>query len=146
VDCGNGTVTDTATGLVWLKNADCFGEMDYMNANNAAAGLEHGECGLTDNSSPGDWRLPTRAEWEATVARSVELGCMLPSLTDTAGTGCYAAGTQPFTGVALEWYWSSSTATADFAPMHASSMVMDIGAVNNISKADSMLMFVWPVR
>ena len=23
VDCGNGTVTDTATGLIWLKNANC---------------------------------------------------------------------------------------------------------------------------
>jgi hypothetical protein len=24
VDCGNGTVTDNRTGLVWLKNADCL--------------------------------------------------------------------------------------------------------------------------
>ena len=25
VDCGNGTVTDTVTGLIWLKQSDCLG-------------------------------------------------------------------------------------------------------------------------
>ena len=25
VDCGNGTVTDTVTGLIWLQDADCLG-------------------------------------------------------------------------------------------------------------------------
>ncbi len=65
VDCDNGTVTDTATGAIWLKDVNCLGSLDYASANNAAAGLEHGECGLTDNSSPGDWRLPSRADLEA---------------------------------------------------------------------------------
>ena len=140
-------MTDTVTGLVWLKNANCFGQMDYASANNAAAGLEHGECGLTDNSSPGDWRLPTRAEWEATVARAVELGCTTPSLTDITGNDCYSNDPPPFTDVeTLFWHWSSSTATADIAPIHASTMVMYNGTVNYISKNDSTLMFVWPVR
>jgi hypothetical protein len=67
-DCGNGTVHDQATNLIWLKRANCFGPLDYAAANNAAAGLEDGECGLTDGSSPGDWRSPTREEWETTVA------------------------------------------------------------------------------
>jgi hypothetical protein len=65
VDCGNGTVTDTVTGLVWLKNANCFGEQTYAAASQAAAGLGAGQCGLTDGSSPGDWRLPTLVEWQA---------------------------------------------------------------------------------
>jgi hypothetical protein len=38
VDCGNGTVTDIVTGLIWLKTANCFGTRDWAAANNAAAG------------------------------------------------------------------------------------------------------------
>lgn len=103
VDCGNGTVTDTVTGLIWLKKADC-GYGDYASAVNFAASLQSGVCGLTDNSSPGDWRLPTKAEWEATEARAIALGCTSsgsggPALTNTPGTGCYNAGPQPFTNV-----------------------------------------------
>ena len=37
VDCGNGTVTDTVTGLIWLKQADCLGINDWAAANQAAA-------------------------------------------------------------------------------------------------------------
>jgi hypothetical protein len=56
VDCGNGTVTDTVTGLIWLQQSDCLGSAGYANANKAAAGLKDGDCGgtLTDGSSPGD--------------------------------------------------------------------------------------------
>ena len=76
MDCGNGTVTDTVTGLIWLKQADCLGVHDWAAANRAAAGLKDGDCGgLTDKSSPGDWRLPTKDEWSATIARAVALGC-----------------------------------------------------------------------
>jgi len=63
VDNGDGTVTDTNTGLVWLKDAYCFGlPGPYDNWNDAmalVAGLSDGQCGLADGSSPGDWRLPT---------------------------------------------------------------------------------------
>jgi hypothetical protein len=64
VDCGNGTVTDTVTGLIWLKNAGCLGFADWASANGLAATLANGQCGLTDNSSPGDWRLPNKDEWD----------------------------------------------------------------------------------
>ena len=96
VNCGNGTVHDTVTNLIWLKDANCFGQLDYAAGSDAVAGLQDGECGLTDGSSPGDWRLPTKEEWEATVARAIELGCtgdvLGPVLTNTAGTGCFSAG------------------------------------------------------
>jgi hypothetical protein len=35
VDCGNGTVTDQVTGLIWLKDAACLGFQDYDGANRA---------------------------------------------------------------------------------------------------------------
>ena len=59
VDCGNGTVTDTVTGLVWLKQSNCLSSADWEAAKKAVAGLKDGSCMLTDGSSPGDWRLPT---------------------------------------------------------------------------------------
>ena len=65
-DCGNGTVTDQLTGLIWTKNATCLGSGNWSNSSAAAAALMHGSCGLSDNSSPGDWRLPTIDEWTAT--------------------------------------------------------------------------------
>jgi hypothetical protein len=39
VNCGNGTVTDTVTGLIWLQRDRCFGQTTYPAANQAAAGL-----------------------------------------------------------------------------------------------------------
>jgi len=143
VDCGNGTVNDTVTNLIWLKNANCYGALNYAAANNAAAGLEDGECGLTDGSSPGDWRLPTKEEWETTLARAVELGCESPSLTDTPGTGCYSAGTQPFTGV-MTYSYSSSTSDAvnpDYAWYVDLSYGYLVGYYNKVIGNA-----VWPVR
>jgi hypothetical protein len=52
-DCGNGTVTDSVTGLTWLKDAACLGSAHWAAANQAAAALASGQCGLTDRSSPG---------------------------------------------------------------------------------------------
>src|SRR5215470_2110950 len=36
-DCGNGTVTDTATGLIWLKKVDCFSTSNWDDAKKATA-------------------------------------------------------------------------------------------------------------
>src|SRR5258705_6735407 len=66
VDCAttslgtsNGTVKDMQTGLIWLKNANCFGLTSWANANIKAGALANGQCGLADGSKVGDWRLPT---------------------------------------------------------------------------------------
>lgn len=145
VDCSNGTVNDTVTNLIWLENANCYGSLDYAAANNAAAGLEDGECGLTDGSSPGDWRLPTREEWEATVERAIALGCTdanAPTLTDTPGTACYSAGLQPFTDVQSYNYWSSTTRASDTSD--AWCMHLYNGGVYAYRRTNPG--YVWPVR
>lgn len=68
----NGTVTDTVTGLIWLQDAACLGSLNWAVANQAAAAADGAWGGeLTDGSRPGDWRLPTKGEWEATIARAV---------------------------------------------------------------------------
>ena len=119
VDCGNGTVTDTVTGIIWLKNVNCFGDLDWSSANAAAAALTTGECGLTDKSSAGDWRLPTRDELSATIAQALILGCRAPTFTNDAGTACYGDGsTSSFEGTGWQpgvitveklFFWSSSS-------------------------------------
>lgn len=91
VSCGNGTVTDTVTGLVWMQDWLC---LSYLSGESLSAvvdevgQLQDGTCQLSDNSKPGDWRLPTREDWEKTNKRANELGCEAPILTDRAGTGC----------------------------------------------------------
>jgi Protein of unknown function (DUF1566)/Carboxypeptidase regulatory-like domain len=64
LDNGNGTLTDTMTGLVWMKKADCI-EDNWAGAVAAVQGLASGTCGLTDGSKPGDWRMPNRKEMES---------------------------------------------------------------------------------
>ena len=68
VDNKDGTVVDNLTGLVWLKNANCFGKLDLKGAEQELRDLKDGDCGpnpdltLADGSSAGDWRLPTMGE------------------------------------------------------------------------------------
>jgi hypothetical protein len=144
-DCGNGTVHDQATNLIWLKRANCWNQqVDYATANNLAAGLNDGECDLTDGSSPGDWRLPTKEEWEAMVAEAVSQGCTGPALVNTPGTDCYDVGPQPFTHVQSSYlYWSSTAIDAN--PLNGWSVVMNSGDMWPIMRTNSVNL-VWPVR
>jgi len=66
-DNGDGTVNDNLTGLIWLKNANCFGAKNWTAALSDANNLSNGTCGLTDGSSAGDWRLPNRVELTSLV-------------------------------------------------------------------------------
>jgi hypothetical protein len=61
----NGTVYDSYTNLTWLKNANCFGVKSWSDATSATSvisTLKSGQCGLSDGSVAGNWRLPTTAE------------------------------------------------------------------------------------
>jgi len=62
VDNGDGTVTDSRTGLIWLKNANCYGKTDIDDVWDFVKGLADGECGLNDGSAAGTWRIPTLGE------------------------------------------------------------------------------------
>lgn len=58
----DGTLTDTSTGVVWLQNADCFDQQTWDQAVASVKSLKSGMCGLTDGSTTGQWRLPTKDE------------------------------------------------------------------------------------
>jgi hypothetical protein len=134
-----GVVTDTLTGLVWLKNANCaafFSDdftgqnaRNWSNALSAANALAGGYCGLTDGSSAGDWRLPSVRE----LLSLIDYGEWNPALPDG----------HPFSGVQLDNYWSSSTWTPNVT--YAWMVGLHRGHLYDGSKT-SLLLHVWPVR
>lgn len=143
-DNGNGTVRDNLTGLVWLKNVSCWGNLEWQTAmSNVAAlwaqpGSPETSCGLTDGSTAGQWRLPTVVE----IASLANFGYHHPALTNTAGTGHHTDG-DPFTGVQLErFYWTSTTNVEH--PSYAWAMDVTAGSLGHLDKFDSGR--VWPVR
>ena len=140
VGTSNGTVKDTQTGLIWLKNANCFGGQDWPNANIKAAQLSNGQCGLTDGSKAGDWRLPTQAEWTALVKASCFDGSNA-TLPNKSGAGCYATGPWA-TGVQANFYWSSSPA-ANLSTDAGYAYLFD-GSIFHQGRTFGS--FVWPVR
>lgn len=147
VDCGNGTVTDTQTGLLWLKDANCsvVSPQTWAAATDPAGTVAHlkdGDCELTDHSSAGNWRLPTKEEWEAIVKASCYPSPGGPTIPDKVGTGCYATGTQWASGVQSNHYWSSATYTDD--PSFAWDAHLHNGVVNHFDKTGTV--YVWPVR
>ena len=165
-DCGNGTVTDSATGLIWLKDANCatFGTIGFAAANAGAAQLESGQCGLTDGSAAGNWRLPTRAEWLATlqgpqglIGQFAATCNPAPALKANNGTTCFAATIQgsgaaqhAFMNVVTGGYWSSSTYELDAAYAYLADLsvtnVSDGNAAVPHFVANGLTLNVWPVR
>ena len=101
-DNGDGTFTDTLTGIIWLGIRDCFvdrdwlGSLEYANTLSANSDL----CpALSDGSEAGDWRLPNVKE--------------LYSLVDITADTALWGNRMPFSG---SWniapvgdYWSSSS-------------------------------------
>ena len=87
VDHGNGTVTDTVTGLMWTKDANPFGRLRWNDAMS--------RCSSFSISGIGGWRLPSKDELVA-LYHAIR-------------------GGPPFTGVDSSSYWSNTTSAADRA-------------------------------
>jgi hypothetical protein len=135
----DGTINDNLTGLIWLKDANCFEERTWDQALSDCNTLEEGNCGLTDGSNPGDWRLPNLLELES--LRNIIY--YKPCLSDTAGTGHWTEG-NPFTGAPDTFinHWSSTTIAS--TPLRAWAITMASGNISYFDKTTSR--YVWPVR
>jgi hypothetical protein len=87
-DNSSGTVRDNLTGLIWLKNANCFGGQTWGNALSAANNLADDpastttDCGLPHGSVASDWRLPNIKELQCLI----DFGFFSPALSNAAGT------------------------------------------------------------
>ena len=134
VDNANGTVTDMLTGLVWLRNANCFGYRTWTQALAYAATLA---SGLTDGSVAGDWRLPSVNELQSLV----DYEYFSPALSNAAGTGQWTEG-DAFSGVQLYNCWSASSRAS--YPSYAWGVDLYDGYVASDDKTLSFV--VWPVR
>ena len=136
IDGNDGTVLDNSTGLTWIKDANCFGSMNWYDALDAAADLENGQCGL---SVAGDWRLPTIEEWEAFV----DTNYIDPALSNAIGDGHWSEG-DAFYNVQLDRnYWSSTP--HEVHSDDAWSILMRSGHVAPDNK-EGFQGYVWPVR
>ena len=130
----NGTVTDNLSNLTWLTDAKCLaingsGGKDWFSALAAANTLASGQCGLSDGSGAGDWRLPNVNELESLI----DLSQSNPPLP----TG------HPFINVPQGPDYWSSTVTAVY-PTNAEGVDMFTGTVRGDIK--TALKYVWPVK
>jgi Protein of unknown function (DUF1566) len=143
-DNHNGTVTDNLTGLIWLRQANCFGAVPWGQALTAANSLASGQCGLTDGSHPGDWRLPNVRELHSLI----DFGFFDPALSNTAGTGQCTATDCAFSGVQSPiygpYYWSSTVRGVSYQLGVTFFVSLFDGAASG--NTVGLPQFVWPVR
>jgi len=134
----DGTITDNLTGLIWLKNANCFGaNRTWAQALNDANILADGTCGLTDGSSAGDWHLPNLRE----LYSLIHLGFSGPAVSNTAGTAGWTTNGDAFDNLA-SFHWSSTT--KDVNPTEAWLVNLHDGGVVGATKIAAQRVF--PVR
>jgi len=141
-DNGDGTVTDNRSGLIWLKNANCFGEQMWKKAMQSAANLASGQCGLRDGSRRGMWRLPTIKEWKAMIDKKYG-SWEKPGLaiSNAAGPGPWKED-DALSGVQTYHYWSSASLAS--YPNNAWSVILGNGNVGVVFKTNTS--YIWPVR
>lgn len=137
IDNGDGTVTDPLTGLIWMSDTTCAGNLDWSSAVAYCNSLAAGSCSLQDDSEAGDWRLPTVREMRSLI----NLGYNGPALSNAAGNGQWTAG-DPFLTVAAETYWTSTTTPQASSEAYSLSLMDGAGPI--ISKSSPLA--IWPVR
>ncbi|MBF0118366.1 MAG: DUF1566 domain-containing protein [Desulfobacterales bacterium] len=131
-DNGDGTVIDKLTGLMWLKNANCFGPQTWQDAFKKVEGLnmnpgDYSKSGYT--GSYNDWRIPDINELESLInAEQKNVAAWL--------------NTEGFTNVQDSYYWSSTT-NANFTG-NTWYVYMYSGYI--LFSGKSIKYNVWPVR
>jgi hypothetical protein len=134
VDNGDGTVTDTASGLMWIKStpSPLFKHaVTWFEAKK--------ECENMEYAGYNDWRLPTIKEWKTIIDTKYQF----PALIEP----------NPFQNVIVKFaYWSSSeydhgmNYECDSNGCAPRSYIVQLyfGSINNQRK--DVRAFVWPVR
>jgi hypothetical protein len=139
-DNDDGTVTDKTTGLIWLKDANCFGPLTWDEAMTATAGLADGQCGLTDGSATGDWRLPERDALLSLINKGYKYPVLI---SNVVGKDQGMAG-DSFSGVQPGPYWSATTLANYPDAVWLVYLGLYYDSVGYESK--TRLHYVWPVR
>ncbi|MEI8174096.1 MAG: DUF1566 domain-containing protein [Deltaproteobacteria bacterium] len=121
-DNGDGTVTDTQTGMMWVRNANrAYRSMNWEDAMKYTE-----EMNLQGNQ---DWRLPSKAEFQ--------------DLIDKEGVEVALPSGHPFKDVVkFGDYWTSSI--NPLGPMY--SYVVNVGNGSTRFSSKNKMGFVWAVR
>ena len=113
------------------RRGACFEFGDWTTALSDANTLNSGECGLTDGSVEGNWRLPN--------------ACEMRSLVDFGHADPALPSGHPFTSVQAVYYWTSTTAV-NWAP-YAWYVHVYTGMSSRTGKEGFCdWCWVWPVR
>lgn len=112
IDNNNGTLTDTMTGLIWLKQANCIRET-WSNALAAVNSLTSGQCSLSDGSQAGQWRMPNRNELESLSDRAQTNLAQYFDYTYLNKDGSVFQAPIFTDYVETQYYWTSTTDTSD---------------------------------
>lgn len=133
-DNNDGTVTDNLTGLMWLKSADCFGNISWQTALDNITDFNANPGNYTCNAYIGnytDWRLPTRREFRTLIDYSRNN----PALPQD--------DPHPFTDVGYPHeHWTNTPIAGNTE--HAWNIRTDSAAIGSKYKEYGSL--VWPVR
>lgn len=135
-DRGDGTVLDSFTGLIWLKDADCPGaKKTWQEALDWVASLNSSFIGCADYAAQTytDWRLPNPRE----LAAVTDLTAWAPALTPG----------HPFVnlhGQIDDAYWSSTTTFIFLTETRAFILDAGTGTIRHALKTETW--WVWPVR
>ena len=129
-------VLDNLTGLIWARNANQFGLVNWDTAVTDCNNLNYG--------GTNDWRLPNVRELQSLIAWQYSS----PALSDGTGTNKWTEALGPFTGVQLydylaASYWTSTTCA--YPTGNAWVVGLVDGRVRDDVKTSGAL-YVWPVR
>ena len=124
-------VLDNDSGLMWTRDANVGGTMDWANAITYCSNLTH--------ATYSDWRLPSMTEFSRDEVQGATNGLIdeYPSANEPA----LPLG-HPFTSIQSSYYWSSTTVAvgSDLAWL----VYLGYGYVDYGAKVTAF--YVWPVR
>jgi hypothetical protein len=127
-DNGDGTVTDSRNGTIWLKDASCFGMKNWEDGKNAALALHNGQCGLTDGSAPGDWHVATLKEFQGSEDGFYAL------INDNTPNNV-----EPFVNIKSYWYWTGTETGAE-------AWAFRVWDNDTESASKNGAKYIWPVK
>lgn len=136
IENSDGTITDNLTGLMWLKDANCFGQptwqvaLDFVSDFNANPGNHNCEyySAIYD-----DWRLANSNELES-----------LFNAAETNHALWLSGEGYLFSNVQASWYWSSTSRVDNMST--AAWVFFMIGGVVEPSGKNYTGSYIWPVR
>ncbi|MBF0270796.1 MAG: DUF1566 domain-containing protein [Magnetococcales bacterium] len=139
-DNGDGSITDNLTGLSWLQNANCWGNMTWTQALDKVTALNSRTTGYNCTTSPtytgtlNDWRLPNRRE----LSSLLDMGRYSPAIPVPT------SGLPAPENVQNNWYWTSTSYAISQPANNAWAVSLDSAAIASDTKSKQY--YVWPVR